>query len=145
MKTICRQMGYRPEELGPLLQRLGRWDSQRGIPARAILAQSAVAVLLVALGSWTREGFITLVDYSSPVFWTFLTLSGIAVLVLRRTHPDVPRPFRVPLYPVLPLLFCAASLFVLWSSIEYVRLGALAGLGVLAVGALLLLVMRHAR
>lgn len=129
----------------PLLQRLGRWDSQRGIPARAILAQSAVAVLLVALGSWTREGFITLVDYSSPVFWTFLTLSGIAVLVLRRTHPDVPRPFRVPLYPVLPLLFCAASLFVLWSSIEYVRLGALAGLGVLAVGALLLLGMRYAR
>jgi amino acid transporter len=65
--------------------------------------------------------------------------------VLRRTHPDVPRPFRVPLYPVLPLLFCGASAFVLWSSIEYVRLGALAGLGVLAIGALLLVGMHRAR
>jgi hypothetical protein len=46
---------------------------------------------------------------------------------------------------VLPLLFCGASAFVLWSSIEYVRLGALAGLGVLAIGALLLVGMHRAR
>ena len=98
----------------PLLQRIGRWDASRGIPTRAILVQSALAVVLVVFGTWTREGFTTMVDYSSPVFWLFLTLSGVAVIVLRRTHPNVPRPFRVPFYPVLPVLFCCASLFVLW-------------------------------
>jgi hypothetical protein len=35
---------------------------------------------------------------------------------------------------VLPLVFCASCLFVLWSSIEYVRLGAMAGVGVLLLG-----------
>ena len=127
----------------PLLQRIGRWDASRGIPTRAILVQSALAVVLVVFGTWTREGFTTMVDYSSPVFWLFLTLSGVAVIVLRRTHPNVPRPFRVPFYPVLPVLFCCASLFVLWSSIEYVRLGAMVGLAVLAVGGVLLLFMRY--
>jgi amino acid transporter len=80
-----------------------------------------------------------MIDYTSPVFWLFLALSGFAVILLRVRRPDLPRPFRVPLYPVLPLVFCASCLFVLWSSVQYVRLGALLGLGVLAMGGVVLL------
>jgi len=118
----------------PGLARIGRWDERRGIPVRAILAQSAVAVLLVGFGAYTRNGFATMIDYTSPVFWLFLTASGLAVIVLRSKHPHVERPFKVPLYPILPLLFAAACLFVVWSSIEYVRLGAIAGIGILVLG-----------
>jgi amino acid transporter len=75
-----------------------------------------------------------MIDYTSPVFWLFLFGSGFAVIVLRHRRPDLHRPFRVPLYPVLPLVFCASCLFVLWSSVEYVRLGAMAGVGVLLLG-----------
>jgi amino acid transporter len=125
----------------PALARIGQWSRSRGIPVRAILAQSAVAVLLVGFGTYTRTGFATMIDYTSPVFWLFLTASGLAVIVLRRKYPDAPRPFRVPLYPVLPLVFAAACLFVLWSSVEYVRLGAMLGVGVLAIGALVMWVM----
>jgi amino acid transporter len=121
----------------PVFGRLGRWDAARGIPAPAVLAQGAVAVLLVGLGSFARSGFAAMIDYTSPVFWLFLCASGFAVIVLRRRYPHVERPFRVPFYPVLPLCFCAACLFVLWSSVEYVRLGAIAGVGVLAIGAII--------
>jgi amino acid transporter len=107
-----------------------------------IVSQGVMGVLLIGLGTYARDGFATMIDYTSPVFWGFLTLSGFAVIVLRRRRPDLPRPFRVPFYPVLPLLFCASCLFVLWSSLEYVRLGALVGLGVLAAGGLLLLCLR---
>ena len=85
-----------------------------------------------------------MIDYTSPVFWTFLTLSGFAVMLLRWRRPDLPRPFRVPFFPLLPLLFCGSCLFVLWSSLQYVRLGALVGLGVLAAGLLLLPWLRAA-
>jgi amino acid transporter len=121
----------------PVFGRLGRWDADRGIPARAVLAQGAVAILLVGMGSFARSGFAAMIDYTSPVFWLFLCASGFAVIVLRRRYPDAERPFRVPFYPVLPLLFCAACLFVLWSSVEYVRLGAMAGVAVLAIGAII--------
>jgi APA family basic amino acid/polyamine antiporter len=97
-----------------------------------------VGVLLVGLGTYSRDGFATMIDYTSPVFWLFLCASGFAVIVLRIRRPDLRRPFRVPLYPLLPLVFCASCLFVLWASVEYVRLGAVAGVGVLLLGALVM-------
>ena len=118
----------------PALGKLGDWNDSRGIPAVAIVAQSVVALLLIGLGTATRQGFATLVDYTAPVYWLFMALSGVALLILRRTHPHTPRPFRTPLYPLLPLLFTASSLFVLWSSLAYVRVGAVVGLAVLGFG-----------
>jgi APA family basic amino acid/polyamine antiporter len=122
----------------PRLGFLGHWNGERGIPVAGIVSQGLVGVLLIGLGTYTRDGFTTMIDYTSPVFWLFLTLSGFAVILLRIRRPDLPRPFRVPLFPVLPLVFCASCLFVLWSSVQYVRLGALLGLGVLAIGAVVL-------
>ena len=126
---------------------MGRWDAERGIPARAILAQSAVALLLVLYGAASYDGFQALVDYTAPVFWLFMGLSGISVIVLRIRRPDAPRPFRTPLYPLLPLVFAATAGFMMWSSLDYVsatygRIGAVMGLAVLAVGAAILAAMR---
>jgi basic amino acid/polyamine antiporter, APA family len=130
----------------PSLRRfLGVWNSSRGTPSVAMLAIGTVALMLVGFGTFTRGGFATMVDYMSPVYWGFLILSGTALIVLRVTRPHAPRSFRVPLYPFLPLLFIASSAYVLQSSIAYVRAGALAGLGVLGVGALLLTLVRHRR
>lgn len=122
----------------PRLAKLGHWNNARGIPVAGIVSQGVVGILLIGLGTYARDGFVTMVDYSSPVFWSFLTLSGFAVIVLRHRRPDLPRPFRVPFYPVLPLLFCASCLFVTWSSVAYVKIGALAGVAMLAVGGLVL-------
>jgi basic amino acid/polyamine antiporter, APA family len=126
----------------PRLASLGKWDSGRGIPVAGIVSQGVVGMLLVGFGTWTRDGFVTMVDYSSPVFWGFLALSGCAVILLRRQRPDLPRPFCVPLYPWLPLLFIVSCLFVLWSSLAYVKLGALAGVAVLALGGVVYLWVR---
>ncbi len=120
----------------PGLQSLGQWDRSRGVPPLAIIAQSIVALMLVALGAWTREGFATLVDYTAPVFWFFVALSGVAVIVLRQRDAQIDRPYRVPLYPWLPIVFVVSSLFVLWSSLAYVKVGAVAGLFVMALGGL---------
>jgi basic amino acid/polyamine antiporter, APA family len=122
----------------PRLHRLGGWSNARGIPVAGIVSQGVVGLVLVGFGTYTRDGFVTMVDYSSPVFWLFLTMSGFAVIVLRLRRPDLSRPFRAPLFPWVPLVFCGSCLFVLWSSVEYVRLGALAGVAMLAVGGVVL-------
>jgi len=122
----------------PVLAALGRWDQARGMPINALLAQSGFALALVLLGSTTRGGFQTMVDYTAPVFWSFFLLCTVALIVLRVREPDADRPFKVPLYPLLPLGFAAVCAYMLWSSLVYVQVGALAGVGVLLLGALLL-------
>ena len=117
---------------------LSEWHLVRGTPTWAIIAISAVAVLLVGLGTWTRSGFSTMVDFLSPVYWFFLTLSGAAVIVLRRRFPDAPRPFRVPGYPWLPIAFMATSAFMVYASVAFVHIGALFGIGILLAGLVLL-------
>jgi amino acid transporter len=123
----------------PALAHLGVWDTMRGVPRLAVLAQSLVALLLIGFGAATRGGFSTMIDYVTPVYWLFLVLSGIAVIVLRRRDPDRPRPFRVPHYPWLPIGFCLSSAYLLYSSVAYVRVGAMVGVAVLALGALWLI------
>ena len=122
----------------PLFARLGRWDAAHGTPRTALLVQGALALALVGLGSLARDGFRTAVEFTAPVFWLFFLLVGIALFVLRRREPATPRPFRVPLYPLLPLAFCATSGWLLYSSLAYTGFGAMVGVAVLAAGALLL-------
>ncbi len=123
---------------------LGRWDADTKTPANALFVQGAVALGLVGVGAWTRQGFEAMVDYTAPVFWLFFGLAGAALFVLRRIEPETDRPFRVPLYPAVPLLFCAACLYMLWSSVAYAGTGALLGVGVLLAG-IPLLALRTAR
>ncbi len=124
------------------LRWLGRWDMSRDTPGNALVAQGAVALGLVVAGGFARDGFQLAVEYTAPVFWFFLFLVGVALFVLRRRFPDVERPFRVPLYPVLPAVFCATTAYLLWSSLAYTGWGALAGVAVLGAGAVLLLFLK---
>jgi amino acid transporter len=124
---------------------LGRWSPKTGTPANALLVQGALALALVFLGATTPQGFQTMVDFTAPVFWFFFLLTGISLFVLRQKEPNAARPFRVPLYPVTPILFCLTSTYLLYSSLVYTgRRGALAGIAFLAVGGLILLFVRPA-
>jgi amino acid transporter len=130
------------------LGRLAQWDGERGTPAVAMAIQCGAALLLVFVGVAFGSGFKAMVEFTAPVFWLFFLLSGVSLFVLRRREPDLPRPFRVPLYPLLPLLFCASCAYMLWSSLSYVYSQSLGGLNaawigvaVLASGSLLLLVL----
>jgi basic amino acid/polyamine antiporter, APA family len=134
----------------PLLNKLAHWDGQRGTPTNAMHLQNAAAVLLVLLGAWTGSGFRSMVEFTAPVFWLFFLLTGLALFVLRRREPQVDRPFRVPLYPILPAIFCATCAYMLWSSLSYVYSQSLGGINaawigvaVLTIGGVLLLVLQR--
>jgi basic amino acid/polyamine antiporter, APA family len=126
----------------PVFGWLGRWDAGLGIPKNAIIGQGVISIALVVLGG-AYEGFATLVDYTAPVYWLFLLGSGLSVIILRLKMPNQERPFEVPFYPVLPIVFALSSLAMLISSLNYVKQGALFGLGVLAVGLVISLISKR--
>jgi basic amino acid/polyamine antiporter, APA family len=121
---------------------LGRWRGGRNTPTNALLMQGSIALLLVLLGAWARGGFVTMVEYTAPVFWFFFLLVGLSLFVLRTQEPERPRPFRVPLYPVMPLMFCVTCVYMLHSSLAYTGPGAVVGVGVLLAGVPLLFLAR---
>jgi amino acid transporter len=125
-----------------VLSLLGRWKVAGSTPLNALLAQCALVLGLIALGTMTRDGFTSLVEFTAPVFWLFILLVGVALFVLRWRDPDRDRPFKVPFYPLTPLLFCLTSAYLLYSSLAYTGRGALVGVGVLALGVPVLLLGR---
>jgi amino acid transporter len=129
----------------PLLGYLGHWHRASGSPRNAMLVQGLIALALVGLGAIQKSGFKSLVEYSLPVFWGFFMLVGISLFVLRHRQPEAPRPFRVPGYPLVPAIFVAVCGYLLYSSLMYHGQHALVGLGVLAVGAVLMLFARRRR
>ena len=126
----------------PFLSRLGVWQARGNKPSNALILQGAIAMALVVLGAFTRDGFTAMVEYTAPVFWTFLLLVGISLFVLRVREPARPRPFVVPLYPFIPLLFCLTCAYLLYSSLAYTGYGALFGVMVLIAGTPLLLLQQ---
>jgi APA family basic amino acid/polyamine antiporter len=125
---------------------MGRWQGERHAPVVGFIVQAAIALALIVFGALEKDGFSTMVEFTAPVFWFFFMLSGIALLVLRWRDPQRPRPFRVPWYPVLPLIFTAMCAYLLYSSIRYAQSqnAGYVALGVMLSGALVLLVM-HVR
>jgi amino acid transporter len=117
---------------------LGHWNGSTGTPANAVLVQGAIAGALVLLGALTRRGFETMVEYTAPVFWFFFLLTVASLIVLRRSDPNRLRPFRVPGYPVTPVVFCVVAAYLLYSSVRYAGVGAVVGLVVLATGVLVM-------
>ena len=117
-----------------LFKFLGQWAREGNTPTNALLVQGAISLSLILIGTLTRKGFETMVEYTAPVFWFFFLMVGASVIVLRIREPSVSRPFRTPLYPLTPLVFCATCIFMLQASIVYTGIGALIGVAVLLAG-----------
>jgi APA family basic amino acid/polyamine antiporter len=103
----------------PPLRILSRWHGSRGVPVAAHLVQTGIALALVGFGSLQHDGFEAMVEFTAPVFWGFLSLVALAVPVLRKRDPGVDRPFRVPLYPLTPVVFCVVCVYLTVSSIGH--------------------------
>jgi amino acid transporter len=122
-----------------LLAPLGRWSARFGTPVAALIFQGAIIlVLLVVFGS--RGGFLTMVFLTAMPFWGFLVLTTLALIVLRYRDRDVERPFRVPLFPVVPIVFAIACAWMVYRSVIFKPFLAEVGGVILVVGFVMYLV-----
>lgn len=88
----------------------GRVDARTGAPRANTLIVSAAVALVAAL-----VPLDVLVNLTSMGTLIAFAAVSAGVLVLRRTQPDLPRKFRVPFYPVLPIVSVLACLYLIVS------------------------------
>lgn len=82
--------------------------NKAGVPAVAGFIQYGIAFLMMLSGQ-----FDAITNMLIFVIWVFYCMAFVAVFILRRRQPDLNRPYKVPLYPWIPLVALLGGLFVL--------------------------------
>jgi basic amino acid/polyamine antiporter, APA family len=100
---------------------MGHWNAGRDAPVAAFVATGVMALSIVLIAAANQSGVKFMVDFTAPVFWLFFLLTGIGLFVLRFKFPHVARPFKVPLYPILPIVFVGTCAFLLYRSLLFTR------------------------
>jgi APA family basic amino acid/polyamine antiporter len=144
------------QEMGadhPLFAPLAVRNSRLGTPVRSLILQAAASVALVLFAGWLLPAWIppekpddpfeVLLLCTAPVFWLSFLLTGLSLFLFRARSRGARPPFAVPLYPYIPLLFCACCAYLLVGSILGAWQKALVGLAVLAAGLPLWLISRR--
>ena len=100
---------------------LGQWNERLNVPARSLILQTIVILMMVIGFGLEESGFELLVLFVSPFMWIFLALIGASLFMVRRKGLGNEQTFRTPLYPVLPLIFIGSSLFMVYRSLSWLE------------------------
>jgi len=85
---------------------------ERMTPAAAVIFQCILSLTFMLVGD-----LITLIEFASFLMWVFYGLAMVTLIILRRTKPDAPRPYTVPI--VIPWLVLGISIFLTLLPIVY--------------------------
>ncbi|HET7841243.1 MAG TPA: amino acid permease [Terriglobia bacterium] len=97
---------------GVFFKSVGRIHSKFETPAVAIVVQGIWSAVLAASGTYKQ-----LYTYVIFTGWIFYGAAVLAVIAVRRKQPELPRPYRVWGYPVMPIAFALASLVIVASTL----------------------------
>ena len=114
---------------GVFFHGLARVHPRFGTPVSAIVLQAAWACLLILTGT-----FGTLFTFVSVIITLFAALTVGSVIVLRWKRPDLKRPYRLWGYPVVPIVFILAHLWIVWGSLSHKPLETVWGLFIVGLG-----------
>ena len=81
--------------------------NKNDVPANSTMIMAVISALYALSGQ-----FNLLSDLSMFAVWSFYVLTFAGVIKLRKTHPNMNRPYKVPLYPFIPLVAICGGLFV---------------------------------
>ncbi|GMG67426.1 APC family permease [Tetragenococcus halophilus] len=124
----------------PFSKYLKKVSKKTKVPFVAALVQLVIACIMMTLGT-----FDLLTDMLIFVMWSFSMLLFLAVFILRKKAPEMPRPYKVPLYPVVPLIAMIGGGFILMMTLITTPGLALTGIGVTAIGVPVYYYMKKSR
>ncbi|WAW14968.1 APC family permease [Peptostreptococcus equinus] len=103
--------------------------NKSGAPGNSLIILGVISSLYALSGQ-----FNMLTDFAVFSIWIFIVLSFIGVIILRKRKPDIERAYKVPLYPIVPILAIASGLFVLINQLFTSTLLAVGGIVIMLLG-----------
>lgn len=114
---------------GLFFHSLSRIHPKFGTPAFSICVAGIWSALLAATGTFEQ-----LLTYVVFIGWIFYALAAGSVFIYRRREPNAARPYRVPGYPLTPIVFIVAATALVANTIFTQPLRAAVGLGIVFLG-----------
>ena len=87
--------------------------SASGVPVNSGILQVAIAAIMLVVTMLSSDAFDFLTNMLVFVIWIFYTMVFITVFILRKREPELVRPYKVPLYPVIPIIAIIGGVFIL--------------------------------
>lgn len=115
---------------GIFFKQLAHLHPKYQTPVNAMIVQAVWAILLLVL--W--QTFHNLISYVTFMDIGFMALAGFSVILFRRNRKGVERPYKVPGYPIVPLIFIGISAAFVINTLFEQPTQALAGLVLCGTG-----------
>nr|WP_242950363.1 amino acid permease [Clostridium botulinum] len=113
----------------PFSKYFSKVHEKSGTPVNAFIFETVLACLYVLSGS-----FNVLTDLVMFVLWLFFTMAVAGIFVLRTKFKHLDRPYKVPLYPLVPLIGIIGSGYIIISTLITNTFYALCGIGITLLG-----------
>ncbi|MBZ9688819.1 amino acid permease [Clostridium estertheticum] len=117
------------DKLLPFDKFFGKVNEKYQTPLNAFMFEIGLACLYVFSGS-----FDTLTNLVVFVLWIFFTMAVAGIFILRTKHKDLERPYKVPFYPIVPLIGVIGGIYILVSTLMTDTSNALIGLAITLIG-----------
>ncbi|MCI3028838.1 amino acid permease [Desemzia sp. C1] len=112
----------------PFSNQLKKLNRQQ-VPANSAILLLLIAVIMIFTGQYNQ-----LTDLLIFVIWIFYTLVFVAVFILRKKEPDLVRPYKAPLYPIIPLIAIIGGCFIVVNTLLTQPVNTALGIFLTAIG-----------
>jgi APA family basic amino acid/polyamine antiporter len=117
------------DNLFPFPKFFGKLSEKFETPINTFIVEAVLAALYVLSGS-----FETLTNLAVFVMWIFFVMAVAGIFILRSKHKNIERPYKVPFYPIVPLIGIAGGVYILISTLITDTNYALYGIGITLLG-----------
>lgn len=107
-------------------------NNKKGVPLRAIITQGIISIIILVTSS-----FDFIITTMGLILCFFTTLTALSSIILRKKHPHLERPLKMPMYPLPPIIYTVFNLWIMYHVVESKPEQAIYSIGFIILGAII--------
>ncbi|CAH2214693.1 APC family permease [Tepidibacter aestuarii] len=121
----------------PFSKKLAKLNKSN-VPLNSTVLMTLFASFYIMTGN-----FGPLIDLTVFIIWLFYVMIFYAVFILRKRKPDIKRPYKVPMYPIIPIIAILGGVYIIVNTIIAQPMNAVLGIGITVLGVPIYMARKH--